>query len=53
MHAQGITDRVAAERGGWAGTQTMQQVYQHSFSDDRKKADQIMADYYEKLFDAT
>ena len=53
MHAQGITDRVAAERGGWAGTQTMQQVYQHSFSDDRKKADKIMADYYEKLFDAT
>lgn len=30
MHAQGIPDRVAAERGGWSGTQTMQQVYQHT-----------------------
>lgn len=53
MHAQGIPDRVAAERGGWAGTETMQQVYQHAFSADRKKADQIMAEYYGKLYDAT
>lgn len=53
MHAQGITDRVAAERGGWAGTQTMRQVYQHSFSDDRKNADQTMNGYYENLHNAT
>lgn len=53
MHAHGITDRVAAERGGWAGTQTMQQVYQHTFSGDRQKADQIMSDYYSQLYDAT
>lgn len=53
MHAHGIPDRVAAERGGWSGTQTMQQVYQHTFSTDRQKADQIMSDYYEKLLNAT
>jgi integrase len=53
MHAQGITDRVAAERGGWSGTQTMQQVYQHSFSSDRKAADRKMIDYYEKMHDMT
>ena len=53
MHARGIPDRVAAERGGWSGTQTMQQVYQHTFSQDRRKADQIMSDYYEELLDAT
>ena len=53
MHAHGIPDRVAAERGGWSGTQTMKDVYQHSFSDDRRKADQIMCDYYEKLLDAS
>lgn len=52
MHARGISDRVAAERGGWAGTQTMQQVYQHSFSEDRKTADKIMCEYYEKLLNA-
>lgn len=49
MHAQGIADRVAAERGGWAGTQTMRAVYQHSFSGDRQKADQTMIDYYTKM----
>lgn len=53
MHALGISDRVAAERGGWAGTQTMQQVYQHSFSVDRRKADKKMCEYYEKLINAT
>jgi integrase len=53
MHAHGIPDRVAAERGGWSGTKTMQDVYQHTFSDDRLKADQIMCDYYEKLLDAS
>lgn len=52
MHAQGIPDRVAAERGGWSGTQTMQQVYQHSFSDDRRKADQLMNDRYSQMFKA-
>lgn len=53
MHAHGISDRVAAERGGWAGTQTMREVYQHSFGSDRQKADQIMIDYYQKMHDTT
>lgn len=53
MHAHGITDRVAAERGGWAGTQTMQQVYQHTFSADRQSADKTMLEYYSNLYDAT
>lgn len=54
MHAQGISDRVAAERGGWSGTQTMRQVYQHSFSSDRQKADRKMIDLYSKMHeDAT
>lgn len=50
MHSQGIPDRVAAERGGWSGTQTMQQVYQHTFSADRKKADKIMNSRYSEMF---
>lgn len=50
MHSQGIPDKVAAERGGWSGTQTMQNVYQHSFSDDRKKADKIMNGRYSEMF---
>lgn len=51
MHARGISDKVASERGGWAGTQTMKQVYQHSFSSDRRKADKIMNDYYASMLD--
>lgn len=50
MHAQGIPDKVAAERGGWSGTQTMREVYQHTFSDDRKKADKIMNQRYSDLY---
>lgn len=50
MHSQGIPDKVAAERGGWSGTQTMQNVYQHTFSADRKAADKIMNDRYSKMY---
>lgn len=53
MHSHGISDKVAAERGGWAGTQTMREVYQHSFGTDRQKADDIMLNYYSVLYDAT
>ena len=50
MHSHGIPDRVAAERGGWSGTQTMRQVYQHTFSADRKSADKIMNERYSEMF---
>lgn len=50
MHSQGIPDKIAAERGGWAGTQTMRQVYQHSFSADRKAADKKMNERYSKMY---
>lgn len=49
MHKLGISDRVAAERGGWSGTETMRRVYQHSFSEDRVKADENMISYYESI----
>lgn len=51
MHRLGLTDRVAAERGGWSGTETMKRVYQHSFSVDRQAADDTMNEYYQKLHD--
>lgn len=50
MHSQGISDKVASERGGWSGTQTMRQVYQHSFSSERKAADKIMNERYSKIY---
>jgi integrase len=50
MHSQGISDKVASERGGWSGTQTMRQVYQHSFSAERQAADKIMNERYSKIY---
>lgn len=49
MNRLGISDRVAADRGGWATTNTMRNVYQHSFSPDRERADQVVQDYYESI----
>lgn len=49
MNRLGITDRVAADRGGWSSTATMRNVYQHSFSSDRDEADDIIQKYYESL----
>ena len=52
MHSQGIPDKVAAERGGWAGTQTMREVYQHTFSADRKAADKLMNERYSAMYES-
>lgn len=49
MNKLGITDRIAADRGGWATTTTMRNVYQHSFSADRDKAEYIIQDFYESI----
>lgn len=51
MNKLGITDRVAADRGGWSSTATMRSVYQHSFSSDRDVADDIIQKFYESLCD--
>ena len=49
MNRLGIPDKVAADRGGWATTGTMRSVYQHSFSQDRRTADETVNNYYEQL----
>lgn len=51
MNRLGITDRVAADRGGWATTNTMRSVYQHSFSNDRLRADDIISEYYREMYE--
>lgn len=53
MNRLGITDRVAADRGGWSTTATMRNVYQHSFTPDRDIAENIVNDYYTELFNMT
>lgn len=51
MNRLGITDRVAADRGGWSTTATMRNVYQHSFSSDRDHAEDVIQEYYSKMME--
>lgn len=42
----GIPDKYAMERGGWSTNSTLKNVYQHTFSAERKAADQKINDYF-------
>ena len=45
----GVPDKYAMERGGWTSNYTLQQVYQHTFSSERKKVDEKIDMYFENL----
>ena len=45
----GVPDKYAMERGGWATNSTLKSVYQHTFSEERKKVDKKINDYFEDL----
>ena len=45
----GVPDKYAMERGGWATNSTLKAVYQHTFSEERKKVDKKINDYFEDL----
>ena len=47
----GIPDKYAMERGGWATPHTMKTVYQHTFSKERRKVDEKIDDFFEKLLE--
>ena len=51
MAALGVPDKYAMERGGWSTTDTLQRVYQHTFSEERKKIDDKIDNYFDKLYD--
>lgn len=46
MVALGVPDKYAMERGGWSSNSTLQNVYQHTFSEERKQIDQKIDDYF-------
>jgi len=50
-----IPDKYAMERGGWATPSVMKKVYQHTFSEERKRVDETVDDYFNTLLqlDAT
>lgn len=46
-----IPEKYAMERGGWRTPHVMKSVYQHTFNDERKKVDQTIDDYFNKLIE--
>jgi len=44
-----IPDKYAMERGGWSNNQTMKNIYQHTLSSERSKADEAVNHYFEEL----
>lgn len=49
MLSIGLTAKMAMARGGWSSNKTMQDIYQHLFSEDKTKADQMVNDYFDNL----
>lgn len=49
MVALGVPDKYAMERGGWSSNSTLQNVYQHTFSAERKQIDQKIDDYFRSI----
>ena len=45
----GIPDKYAMERGGWSTPNVMKNVYQHTFSEERKLVDERIDDYFNSL----
>ena len=48
----GIPDKYAMERGGWSTNSTLKNVYQHTFSTERKAADKKINDYFNSILDS-
>lgn len=51
MLALGIPDKYAMERGGWSSPHIMKSVYQHTFTAERKAADQKVDDFFNALLE--
>ena len=49
----GVPDKYAMERGGWATNSTLKNVYQHTFSEERKQVDEMIDRYFEDALNET
>ena len=49
MLALGIPDKYAMERGGWSTPSTLKSVYQHTFTEERKKVDEQIDGFFNAL----
>jgi integrase len=46
----GVPDKYAMERGGWSTTSTLKNVYQETFSDERRAYDDRIDDYFTEIY---
>ena len=46
----GVPDKYAMERGGWSTTSTLKNVYQETFSEERRAVDIRIDDYFTDLY---
>jgi len=49
MLALGVPDKYAMERGGWSNPSIMQTIYQHTFTAERQRIDNMIDDYFQQL----
>lgn len=49
MLALGIPDKYAMERGGWSTNTTLKTVYQHTFSEERRRVDEQIDDFFNAI----
>lgn len=47
----GIPDKYAMERGGWSTPNTLKDVYQHTFSDERRQVDEKIDRYFNGILE--
>ena len=45
----GVPDKYAMERGGWSTPNTLKAVYQHTFSEERKRVDNQINGFFDSL----
>ena len=48
----GVPDKYAMERGGWSTNATLKNVYQHTFTDERKRVDKQIDDFFNDILRA-
>ena len=46
LHAIGVPDKYIMERGGWKTDSTLKNIYQHTLSEQRRKFDDKICDYF-------
>lgn len=51
MLALGIPDKYAMERGGWSTNSTLKTVYQHTFSEERRRVDEQIDGFFNAILE--